>query len=567
MGSQIINIQCHNALVSAAGRTCLGQQGVLQVHHRAQRQGRAEFGVTRGMRAHCRVSSSTPPACTISKHSAVVAVAEPQRRLDSFSLAFSSRARLRVRAHSWERSSPIVRADASKGGTPMAGSKGLRPPSPPERARSSTITRAAAVEASELPPERYGTQTQRHISLYAALGIVLLHLLGFTMLGPMLPALAGHFSLSNQHIGYLTSAYPLGMIFALSVWPQLSDRVGRRPMLALSLAGVGVGFIAQGVAVAKGWPFWVFISMRVLSGAMAGASPVLKAYIADIATEEEMPKFMAWREAAATLAYIVGPVLGGLLFGGSSASLALIIASAGSASVAAALLVAVMLNEAPFKELAADKSKAGPSLPKVDGIESEALACPLGKGYVGIVAVICLTSFLYNFGQANFDAFFAVLAASRFSLEVKQIGLLLTSLAVMSFGVSSYVFSRVQKRFGIVPTCITGLTLVSAGLGCIGLVQSVPLLWGAALMYVVGIPLFAPTVPILLMQCVPPDKRGQVMGIDSAVNTVARILGPIVFGVLYGKFGPEASFLMAAGVVFLAAIVTLVRKYYIAQTC
>ena len=44
---------------------------------------------------------------------------------------------------------------------------------------------------------------------------------------------------------YLTSAYPFGMIFALALWPQLSDTIGRRPVLALSLVGVGIGFIAQ----------------------------------------------------------------------------------------------------------------------------------------------------------------------------------------------------------------------------------------------------------------------------------------------------------------------------------
>ena len=44
---------------------------------------------------------------------------------------------------------------------------------------------------------------------------------------------------------YLTSAYPFGMIFALSIWPQLSDSMGRRPVLAMSLVGVGLGFIAQ----------------------------------------------------------------------------------------------------------------------------------------------------------------------------------------------------------------------------------------------------------------------------------------------------------------------------------
>ena len=53
---------------------------------------------------------------------------------------------------------------------------------------------------------------------------VFLHLLGFTVTGPITPGLVQRFDVAAEHVGYLTSAYPLGMFGALFFWPQLSDK-------------------------------------------------------------------------------------------------------------------------------------------------------------------------------------------------------------------------------------------------------------------------------------------------------------------------------------------------------
>ena len=116
-----------------------------------------------------------------------------------------------------------------------------------------------------------------------------------------------------------------------------SDRVGRKPILVLSLLGVGAGLVSQAHCVAAGWSLKTFLALRVASGACAGASPVVKAYLADAASQEDLPQWMAWREASCTLAFIVGPTLGGLLFHGSS--LHACIAVTGWASIAAAASV------------------------------------------------------------------------------------------------------------------------------------------------------------------------------------------------------------------------------------
>ena len=173
---------------------------------------------------------------------------------------------------------------------------------------------------------------------------VFLHLLGFTVTGPITPSLVAHFGLHPAQVGYLTSAYPLGMFFALFAWPRLSDTLGRKPILVMSLLGVGCGLVAQAACVQNGWSLGTFLSLRVASGAFAGTSPVVKAYLADAASPEQLPSFMAWREAACTLAFIVGPTLGGLMFSANE-NLGACIAVTGWASVGAACIVAVAVRE------------------------------------------------------------------------------------------------------------------------------------------------------------------------------------------------------------------------------
>ena len=123
------------------------------------------------------------------------------------------------------------------------------------------------------------------------------------------------------------------------------------------------------------------------------------------------------------------------------------------------------------------------------------------------------------------------------------------------------------QTIGLTLTTAVGLALVSAGLfalsfaGGAGPVAAVC----AATLYVAGIPLFTPAVPILLMQCVPKNKRGAVMGIDSAVNSVARILTPVLLGRYYsGDVG--ACFFAAGCVVATATVLVIARRVMVMGT-
>ena len=435
-----------------------------------------------------------------------------------------------------------------------------------------------------IPP---GT-TAQYVSVACVMLAVFLHLLGFTVTGPITPSLVSHFGLHPSQVGYLTSAYPLGMFFALFAWPRLSDKIGRKPILVMSLLGVGLGLVAQAACVSRGWSLATFLGLRVASGAFAGASPVVKAYLADAATPEQLPSFMAWREAACTLAFIVGPTLGGVMFS-VNRDLSTCIAVTGWASVFAAAIVAALVKEIRIRSSDEDECANNLSLDdECEGDESaddmddgsvslaakraareqaraeatSAPACPLGRRLYAAVATICVTSFLYNAGQSTFDSFFPVFCAQRQGMGPTQIGWMLTTLAAVSFSISAVGFARVNKKLGLASTTAAGLALVAVGLAAIGAAPTAGLTLIAAAVYVTGIPLFTPAIPILLMQCVPPSRRGWVMGLDSAVNAVARIATPIILGKVYHA-SPAAAFASAGAIVACACALVLVRRWMV----
>jgi len=88
-------------------------------------------------------------------------------------------------------------------------------------------------------------------------------------------------------------------------------------------------------------------------------------------------------------------------------------------------------------------------------------------------------------------------------------------------------------------------------------------LLAAAGLYYCGVPLYGPTIPTMLLQCVPSYRRGAVMGIDGAINTIARIVSPLVMGDIYRRFGRGVAFRVAGSLVFVSAAVALFRRFVV----
>jgi MFS transporter, DHA1 family, tetracycline resistance protein len=422
---------------------------------------------------------------------------------------------------------------------------------------SSNMAASDAANANEDPPR---PAKNYNWSIAALLASAFLNLLGFTMAGPITPALGLHFDLQvGTSFGSITSAYPLGMLFGLFLWPTLSDKWGRPPVMTLSLLGTGLGLAAQAYVIASKKNLWVFLLSRVITGSFAGSSPISKAYLADVSADN-LPRNLAWRDAASTLAFLVGPLLGGV-FLGSTASLSFVIAISSVASLLAALVVGLLVQESEVTGIWKKKNSENSVQSQNDGA-GNLLSCPLGTSLWSGVATVCLISFLFNVGDSTFHAFFSALLKTR-NVSPSNIGLVYSSLAAISLAFSTIGTERVVKSFGPVASCAIGLTAVGTGLLALGSASHVWAVVAAAAMYYCGVPLYSPTIPTMLLRCVPPNRRGFILGFDGAINTVARIVAPLVMGHLYQTRGSSAAFGLAGKAVLIAATTAMAKRVYV----
>ncbi|CAK9056853.1 Tetracycline resistance protein, partial [Durusdinium trenchii] len=149
-------------------------------------------------------------------------------------------------------------------------------------------------------------------SVYFLLVVSCLSLLGLTMPMPAYPTIRAQYQLSTAQTGFVSSCLSLGMLFAVSILPICSDSMGRRNVLMFSMFCTSFLFGFQVYAL-QHLTFWHFLAARWFTGLFAGCNPIFKAYLADVVPAERLPRFMVFREASATFAFIIGPLLGGYM--------------------------------------------------------------------------------------------------------------------------------------------------------------------------------------------------------------------------------------------------------------
>jgi len=412
------------------------------------------------------------------------------------------------------------------------------------------------------------------LSIAAVLVASFLNLLGFTMAGPITPALGSHFNLEvGASFGSLTSAYPLGMLVGLFYWPALSDTIlGRPTVIALSLLGTGCGLGLQSYFIATNKPLKWFLASRVLTGSFAGSSPVSKAYLADVASAlklnnnssntTSLAQLLAYRDAASTLAFLVGPLIGGIAYSKSS-SLERVIGISAVASVLAGVVVGFIVRSIPT---ATNNKQQGDEETTTIAADEQPLSCPLGTSLWAGVATVCMVSFLFHVGDSTFHAFFSALLKQN-AVSASNIGLAYTSLAAISFTISANIGRRSKRHtFAPVKQCAMGLTAIGTGLIAMGLFSSsvVPILCAAGLYYC-GVPLYSPSIPTMLLQCVPPHRRGFILGFDGIINTLARIVSPLLMGTLYRTRGPKVAFGVAGTASLIAAALAVFKRMMVVR--
>lgn len=364
------------------------------------------------------------------------------------------------------------------------------------------------------------SRKQQYI-LYAILFQVLL---GFGMVIPILPFFVKQLGASDFYMGLLVTVWAGAQFMFSPVWGALSDRIGRRPVLLIGLAGYALTFGLMAVS----HDIWMALLARFLGGMLSAATiPTAQAYIADISTKEERPSRMAAMGAAMNLGFIAGPSLGGLLAGLGYNGL---FAVSGGLAMVTWVLAFAMLPEPP-KRADAPAARKGFS-----GLKAVSIAL------AGPESLLFLLAFAGTFGGSAMFSMLGNFLISRMDANESLLGIAFTVEGVAAVIFQTFLVSRLSRSAGEEKS--VGYALLSGSLGFLVLIFS-HAFWQVVIGLIfisLCISLMRPLVTSMVSQRTRMEQ-GVTMGIQTAFDALGRSIGPLWAGAafLWRDWAPFAS--------------------------
>jgi MFS family permease len=377
---------------------------------------------------------------------------------------------------------------------------------------------------------------RRQASLAVLFLIVFIDLLGFGMVIPVLPLYAKTLGASEAWVGLLSSGYSAMQFVFAPVWGRLSDRVGRRPVLLLSIAMTAVAFALYGVAGTFGW----LLVARLFAGIATANIAIAQAYVADVTTPETRAKGMGLIGAAFGLGFVLGPAFGGLL---SRWSLA-------APSFAAAALAAGNLVAAAF--VLGEPRERRPAAHGAPARGLAALRAELARP--GVLALIAV----YFLSIAAFSAMentYAFLATERFGLPPQQVFYLFAYIGVLVVVVQGGLIGPLARRFGEKRLLVAGLLLQAGALAALPLASGLAGLLVATAPLAVGSGLTSPALSALLSRLARPEDQGGTLGLGQSAAAFGRIVGPEAGTWTWSNLAPAVPYVGGGVLMALAAAV------------
>jgi DHA1 family tetracycline resistance protein-like MFS transporter len=371
---------------------------------------------------------------------------------------------------------------------------------------------------------------------------VFIDLIGFGIVIPILPLYAEHFHASPVAIGWLTGIYSGMQIIFTPILGKLSDRLGRRPVLFVSIVGTAIGFALMGLA--RGLP--LLFAARILAGITGGNIAIPQAYIADVTAPEKRSRAMGLIGAAFGLGFTFGPLIGGLMSRISYS--APFYFSAGLAVINAAL-VYLILPESLSRE-----QRARPH-------ERASIVEVFRHGRGGMFAVVIATYFFLIVGFSIMTTLFALFTEKKFGYDAQANGYLFGFVGIVSVIVQGGLIGRLIKIFGEVALARAGMILTTISLVLLPMSNGLGFLLLVCAGLSAGSGFASPPLSGLASQMVEASWQGRALGVMQSAGSSARLLGPLLGGWLLtfdlrkplSQYG-YTPFIAGAALCFIGAI-------------
>lgn len=416
-------------------------------------------------------------------------------------------------------------------------------------------------------PEAGMTEAQRRRAMATILLTVVLDLVGFGLVIPLLPFYVEGFGATPEQVTQLMAGFSLAQFVFAPIWGQLSDRIGRRPVLVASI-GLTAVFLAL---FASAGSLWMLLAFRVLHGVATANISTAQACMADLSARADRARAMGMIGAAFGLGFTIGPALGGGLSpdGFLLAPLLASLQAAGQAELAARLAgmgltlplwVAAGLSALNFVLALA-------VLPETRWAQAEPEAAAPARRFriAGLVEALgdprlgpmIALSFAQVAAFAMTESTFTLFAEHVHGLRPAKIGELFGVVGLVGIFVQGGLIRPLLARYGERPLITAGLAVLSVSLVLLPIAPEGAGLTAVFALMAIGQGVASPSISGLISRSADASRQGLILGSAQSAGALARVIGPAVGGVLFQRASYAAPFWVAAAVLGVGAALSI----------
>ena len=378
---------------------------------------------------------------------------------------------------------------------------------------------------------------------------VLVDVIGLGIIIPIVPKLIENLTglginEASKYGGWLLFSFAIMQFIFSPILGGLSDRFGRRPILLLSLFGLGLDYIFHAFAPSIAW---LFVG-RIIAGIMGASFSTATAYIADISSPEKRAQNFGLIGAAFGLGFIIGPVIGGISSKWGTNVPFLIAAGLTLLNVIYGYFV---LPESLSKDnrRAFEWKRANP-ISSLKNLRKYPVVS-------GLVISLVLTFIASHAVQSNWSFY----TMYKFNWTAEIVGYSLAVVGVLVAFVQGFLIRKIIPRLGQVKSIYLGMSFSALGLLLFGLASESWMMFAFLIPYCLG-GIAGPSIQGVISSQVPANEQGELQGALTSLMSLCGVFGPLVMTNLFAfATAKNSTFHVPGAPFFLASCLTLVSFY------
>jgi predicted MFS family arabinose efflux permease len=366
---------------------------------------------------------------------------------------------------------------------------------------------------------------------------VFIDVTGFGMVLPLLPFYASEFGAGSTALGVLVASFAFMQFIFTPILGRVSDTMGRRPILLLSILTSVISFLLFALADS----YLILLLSRIVAG-LATELGVAQAYMSDITSLQDRTAGMGRIGAAHGAGFIIGPAIGGFL-------------STYHYSTAGFVAAALALINLAFAFLFLPESKPADSSPNGSSDGPGRLTRILRFLASPTIGLLLTILFIMSLAFSAFPVIMPLLAISLFGLSSSDMSLFFVYIGVVQIIFQGVIVGRLAARLGEAQLVPIGALLMTLGVLFMAIFPHLLLFLILSTIMVSGIGVLSTTIPSFISKRTARHEQGQILGVTQSISSIARVPGPIIGGLFYEFAGIQAPFYLSATLLFVATLI------------